>query len=237
MRQPEMLLLYCLLKTPDELPVLKGLGDSALQYLSRDGLTVAYSEVSNIDLVSIESTTEHPAFQYERIVMTLHQQHHLIPIRFGEKVTGVEKIESLLNTHAPKIHQALNQLGDKSELIFKVRPTTLPEKKLPESLKDSKNKGIAYLRKKYQKHQQTFAAEDDLSVVEKVFLSVFQSVLFDHQVALKSDSVAVRLLVARSYQTSESITKQLGEQLPNHELSFTGAFPPYHFATLQLGKP
>ena len=237
-----MLFPYCLLKTKKALPDLIGIADTPVKYEAHEGLIMAYSDIGDTPVSAMAEMVEtslkrHPAIVFEQVIMTLHRRFPTIPMRFGETISSQEAVQQVLHTHASSIHQVLNTMGDKTELIFKVHLTSRGSSDLPEGLRSSDHKGVSYLRKKYQKHQQASVTDSAVKSVEKAFLSVFQAELFDHRLQVKPQSVAIRLLMDKSFTVSEAAIAAIKEKIADAEVSFVGQFPPYHFVSLSLAKP
>lgn len=182
-----------------------------------------------ISLEAIQATDEHllqAVLNHDRVIRELFQQTPLLPLRFGNGFSSVEKLLNHLEKHQEQYLEALTQLADKVEYTLKMTPCDL--------LDDSETidaKGKAYLLAKKQRYQaqQAFEAQqcEQWELLNQLILKTYTNVICETR---QPDVRLIHFLAQRNNSTLSTQQFSLWQVQCSHwQLALSEPLPPYHF--------
>lgn len=187
--------------------------------------------------VGPESRLVELARRHDEVVRAAFERRTVLPLRFGTVLTSERELLEVLQEEQSQLVAELSRLEGKAEWTCRVQPD--PEAVTAVRPEPEPIGGAAYLA---QREQRLAAMEEGdphgvAAVAEQVTLAVEPHVESGRAPDLAGDETRISYLVADEAQERfAQAVVAVAEASPTVCVELLGPHPPYHFATVQLGR-
>jgi len=212
---------------------MTGLKGREVVFVAGHGLCAAASEMD----VEEGAPPVSELLIYSKVVEDLHRLQPVVPMRYGCFLNGMESIRKILGARQRQYHALLEELDGRVEMGIRI---LLPEEIADPRQEEQPTDGRNYLLQRKTHYRMREGASRQHEILVEDCLQAFAGLYGRHrtETAVKNGTVILSLyfLVLRIHvaRFQEAFEKLVANGKPQSLLS--GPWPPYNFATTDLGK-
>ena len=219
-----MLYVYALVEPPAVLPDVRGIEGGRPELADVDGIAAAVAEIAR----PVLDASEDAVLAHARVVDALAGANAaVLPVRFGRALADLDAVRAAVAASAPALHAALARVRGCVELALRVLVAEPADAEASPS-----SSGCDYMRRRLASLRDAERLADELHAPLAALA----------RASTRSVLATPRLLLSAAYlvprETVDEFRRRLDELAaarPALSVACTGPWPPYSFATAEVG--